>query len=451
MLQVAPARTGTLVMSCAAALVGLMGLSGPATIVPQTAAGLGGGATAPVWIVNALNLGLMGLLLVAGGLADDFGRRRMYLIGITGFAVSTAVAALSTNLATFVVARLVQGGAIAAILAASLGILGHAYPAGPGRGSATRFYGSSVGLSVVLGPPLAALVMPLTGWRGVYWVLAGLAVLVGAAAWRLVPESRAKARRRVDLGGLLTLVAGLAALAVGVTEGRYGWGQPVVIASFVAAVVLLAAFVAIERRHREPLLDLELFRRPLFLVSLGGSLVTGIVIVGLMTYLASLLQLAGRLTIGGTAVFLAYWAIVAFLSSLLAGRIKLTSRGQFTLAMVFGAAGILLFYGLVERWSVPQAALAATMLGIAYGLANSSLSLLAIESVPQHRVSMGAGAGSTARYLGSALGIAVMSVLVGGNGQADGADISILAFAVLAMLTAMAVPLAAKLMTSRRG
>ncbi|NUR90508.1 MAG: hypothetical protein HOY71_41070 [Nonomuraea sp.] len=172
---------------------------------------------------------------------------------------------------------------------------------------------------------------------------------------------------------------------------------------------------------------------------------TGVAVVGFMTYLASLLQLAGSLSTMGTAVFFAYWALVAFLSSLLAGRIPLAARGLFTLAMVFGAAGVLLFHGLIDRWSVPQAVLAATILGISYGLANSSLSLLAIESVPQHRVSMGAGASNTARYLGTALGVAVMSVLAGSHGLAGGENVTVLVFAALAILTAIVVPVVARI------
>ncbi len=428
----------TLVVSCAALLLVLINYTVPAVTLPLTAAGLGAGVTGPVWILNGVTLGLSALLLVAGVIADDRGRRRTYLGGMALFAIASAAAAAAPGTAVFVTARVLQGAASAALLAAGLGAVGHAYPAGPERLKATGRYGAMLGLGILIGPLIAAGVTAVAGWRANYWAIAVAAVLLTVLGARLLPESRAQRPRRLDLPGVVTLSLGLAALLTGITEGRLGWTRPIVPIALGLAAVLLLAFTLIERRRPEPLLDLSLLRRPLFAVASGGAFVVGVATIGLMTFLPTVLQLAHGITPFGTALLFGVWSGTSFLVSLQARRVRLGSRALLSLGLLLSAAGYLPLLGVGGAWSPPLAVLGLLIAGIGSGLINAALTHLSIESVPPTRGSMGAGANSTARYVGSALGVAAIASVVGVQGFGAGVDIALLTGAALIALTALA-------------
>jgi len=428
----------TLVVACAAVFLVLLNYTVPAMTLPPTAADLGAGVTGPAWILNGIALGLSALLLVAGVIADEYGRRRTYLAGMALLALSDALAAAAPTTAVFVAARVVQGGASAALLAAGLGAVGHAYPAGPPRLKATGYYGAMFGLGIFVGPFVAAGVTMLAGWRTTYWMIAAVAVLLTGVAARLLPESRAERPRRLDLPGVITLSLGFAALLTGLTEGRLGWTRPLVPIAFGLAAVLLLAFTLIERRRAEPLFDLGLLRRPLFAVATGGALVSGITIISVMTYLPNVLQLAHGFPPIGTAVLFGVWSGASFVVSLQARRVRLGSRAQFALGLALSGVAYLPMLGVGDHWSAVPVVLGLLVGGVGSGFINAALAHLAIESVPPAQGSMGAGANNTARYVGSALGIAAMASIVGAQGLGPGIDIVLIASAAVLAVTTLA-------------
>lgn len=243
----------TLVVSCAAVLLVMINYTVPAVTLPLTATELGAGVTGPAWILNGIALGLSALLLVAGVVADEYGRRRTYLAGMLLLALAGVSAAIAPGTAVFVTARVLQGAASAALLAAGLGAVGHAYPAGPRRLKATGYYGAMFGLGIFLGPFIAAGITTVAGWRVTYWAIAVVVVLLAVLGARLLPESRAERPGRLDLPGVITLSLGLAALLTGLTEGRLGWTRPIVPIAFGLAAALLVAFTLIERCRTEPM------------------------------------------------------------------------------------------------------------------------------------------------------------------------------------------------------
>jgi MFS family permease len=448
-VRTAPPSTsvGTIsALACSGALLVLINYTVPAVTVPAAASALGSGPTGPAWILNAVTLGLSAMLLIAGGLADDHGRRRAYVIGTWALAAGSLLAASSVTTWMFVAARLVQGAASAAMLASSLGILGHAVPSGPDRVRATARYGAMLGLGIAIGPVLSGALAAAWNWRAVYLLLAVVAVPLAVTATRLLPESRSEVRRARDLPGTITLGLGTAALLTAITEGRLGWGRPIVLGAFALAVILLTAFVLIEIRRRDPLIDLRLLRRPLFRVSTGGGFVTGLAVIGPMTYLPTVLQLSHGLTPLDTAWLFCVWSVTAFLTSLQSRRLRLSPRAVLALGLLLSAAGSLPLLGVAGHDPMWAAAVAGLLVaGVGSGLINASLTHLAIESVPRHNISMGSGAGNTFRYLGSALGVAGMAGVVGSLGLPDGTYVTVLACATLATVTAVTV-----LLTLRR-
>ncbi|WP_346102869.1 MFS transporter [Nonomuraea maheshkhaliensis] len=428
----------TLAVASSAPLLVMASFTLPMVTLPQISRSLGAGPTGPVWILGSIALGLASLLLVAGGLADDYGRRRVLVTGTGVLAASSVAAALSTSIAEFVLARLVQGGASAAMLAASLGIVGHAYPAGSERVRATGRYGAMIGLGTLAGPLVSGLGYSVMSWRATYWLMGLAALLLTLVSARVLRESGGMVPRRFDLPGVVLLSLGIAALVAGVTEGRVGWSRPVVPVAFALAAALIAAFVAVERRRREPLLDLRLFGRAEFLVATAGALVVGVAIVGLIGYLPTVLEAAHGLTPLDAGLLLSVWAGLSFVSSLLARHVRLGTAARLALGFGLSAAGFTGLLATGASLSLPLVVAGLAVSGVGSGLINSSITHLAIESVPAHRVSMGSGASNTARSFGSSLGSAGMAASVGGFGLAQGTAVAVGACVALTGVAALA-------------
>jgi MFS family permease len=420
-------------------LITLMNYCAPMTTLPQTVAGLGAGLTGQTWILNGIVLGLAALLLTVGSLADDYGRKRVFLIGAGLFAVSGAVAALATGTLVFVLARVVQGGASAALLATSLGIIGHTFPAGPRRAHATALWGAMLGLGIALGPTVSGALADVWSWRLSYGVFAVAAALLIPIAVLVLEESRAAETRALDPAGVVTLSVGLTALLAAITEGRVGWVRPSVVVLLVVAAVFLAGFVVVERRGRAPMLDLGLLRQPMFVLATGGALITGLSVIGLMSYFPTVLQAAQGFGPTSSAAIFGVWSGMSFLAALQSRRLPVSPRMQLAIGLVLCAVGDLVLLGIAVTWSWPRAVAGLVVAGIGSGLTNAALAGLAIASVPAGRASMGSGANQTARYIGASVGVAlVIAIVAAASGPDHDAATGLNAAIVVAALIAVA-------------
>ncbi|MFD0151650.1 MFS transporter [Streptomyces sp. NPDC055721] len=432
----APARTrrtrpaATLAVTGAATAVALMNYTAPMLTLPDTAAAFGTPDSARAWLLNGTPLGLAVLLLVAGSLADAHGRRRVFLLGTLALGVTTGLGAFAGSTLTFTLARIAQGAASAAVLAGSLGLLADAYPSGRDRIRATGIWGASVSGGIALGPLLAG-ALSLVDWRLAYEVL-GLAALVTAAAGAraLGPDTAERPRQaRPDIPGALALGLALAALLTALTLGRDGWLRAPVGLLFLAAAVLTAVFVAIEHRSRTPMVDLALLRRPAFLASTLGALFTGLAVIGLFSVVPALLQSGAGMSPLGAAGLFVLWSGTAFVVALQARRLatRLSAAYQLTLGFTLSATGVLaLLGGLEGPW--PRLLPGLLVAGAGSGLLNAALPRLAVDSVPPERAAMGSGANNTARYIGSAAGVALTLALT-----TAGPDAALLVSAGLAL------------------
>jgi MFS family permease len=338
----------------------------------------------------------------------------------------------------FVGGRIVQGAASAALLATGLGIIAASFAPGPHRARATGIWGAMLGLGIALGP-IASAGLAAADWRLWYWAAAVAAVLLGAAAFSL-PESRAARPRGLDLPGLATLSLGVGALVAAITWGRTGWTRPAVLALSAAAAVLLAAFAAIEARRRKPMLDLGLFRRPAFLLSITGALVTGLAVIGIMSYLATMMTLVMGLSPVVSALVLAIWSGLSFAAALHARRLpaRLPAGRLLGAGLALSAAGEFAMLGLAPHTHWWRLVPGLVVSGIGSGVANAMLARLSVESVPADRASMGTGANNTARYVGASVGVAIVGAIATGSGAgpsalAHGTNVAMLVSAVVAL------------------
>ncbi|MEU8799994.1 MFS transporter [Spirillospora sp. NPDC048819] len=438
-----PGTAVALAVPAAATLLALMNYTAPMAALTDTARGLHADPTAQIWLMSSISLGLAAALLAVGSLADDHGRRRVFLIGAAMLAASSVACAVAPNAAVFVAGRIVQGAASAALLATGLGIIAASFGPGPRRAYATGVWGAMLGLGVAVGPIASAGLAEAGDWRLWYWAAAVGSVLLGGAALRL-QESRAERPRGLDLPGLLTMCLGVGALVTAITWGRLGWTRPVVGALFAAAAVLLAAFTLIETRRQEPMIDLGLLRRPAFLLSISGAMVTGLGVIGIMSYLPTMMTLVMDISPFVAALVLVFWSGLSFLASLQARRLPARfSAGRLLGAgLALCAAGQFAMLGMApqDHWGrlVPGLIVA----GLGGGLSNAMLARLAVDSVPADRASMGTGANNTARYVGASVGVAIVGAIATGSGTgvselAHGTNVAMFVSAVIAMAGAL--------------
>lgn len=435
-----PRPTATLALTSAATAVTLMTYTAPMVTLPDIAVALHTPLSAQAWLLNGTPLGLAALLLVAGSLADDHGRRRIFVAGTLALGLTTVLGAFASTTWLFTLARIAQGAASAALLASSLGLLVHAFPTPAGRLRATGVWGAFVSGGIAVGPIVAG---AIPNWRLAYVVLGAAALVVAALSARMLSESRAPRGGRPDLAGAVAFGLALVALIAALTLGRDGWLRAPVGLLLLASVALLALFVAVERRTATPMIDLGLLRHPRFLASASGGLFTGLAVIGLFSFLPALLQQTLGLSAMDTAWLFLLWSGLSFAVALQARRLsgRVPPRLQLALGFALHATGVLAMLGAVDAGSWVRLLPGLVLAGVGSGLLNAALPLLAVESVPAERAAMGSGAQQTFRYVGSCAGVALTIAIAtsSGGGLARGADVAMGVSAGLAMVAAVSV------------
>ncbi|MER6082602.1 MFS transporter [Streptomyces sp. NPDC001833] len=432
--------TATLAVTSIATALTLMAYTAPSVTLVDTATALHTSPSAQAWLINGTPLGLAAALLVAGSLADDYGRRRIFITGTLALGLTTLLGAFTTATWQFTLARLAQGMASAALLASSLGLLVHAFPAPRDRLRATGIWGACVSGGIAVGPALSG---ALPDWRQVYGLLGVATLLVGAIGFRMLTESRSPRGGRPDLFGAATFGAAQVALVAALTLGRDGWLRLPVGLLLLATAALLALFAAVERRTATPMIDLSLLRKRRFLASLAAGLFTGLGVISLFSFLPTMLQRTLGLSPMLTAWLILLWSGISFAVALQTRRLadRVTTRAQLSLGFALHAVGVLAMLGAIDAGSWHRLLPGLIVAGVGSGLLNAALPLLAVESVPTARVAMGSGAQQTLRYVGSCAGVALTIAIVAGTagGPARGADVAMVVSAGLAVVGAVGV------------
>jgi EmrB/QacA subfamily drug resistance transporter len=364
------------------------------------------------WIVDSYAMVFAGLLLVGGTLADRFGRKRFFLIGLTVFALGSIGAALSGSVTTLIAFRALMGAGAALTIPTSLAIINDMFRDPGERARAIGVWAGTIGLGIAIGPIAGGLLLSRFWWGSIFFVNVPIACIGFLGAALVVPDSKNPHVQRPDPVGAALSIAGLGLLLWAIIEGpTRGWTSGTVVGTGLASLVVLAAFVVWESRSTHPMLKLEFFRDRRFSVALAGECLAVFGLMGALFLSTQLLQfdlgyspLQAGLRILPIAVMVVVGAAVSPVAARLVG-IKFTVAA----GLVSIAAGL---------WQVSASSrfdttygdvvLGLLLIGLGAGLMLPTATNSVIGSVPQGDSGMGSASNTVALQVGGALGVAVM-------------------------------------------
>ena len=362
------------------------------------------------WVLDAYALTLAALLLTAGSLADLYGRRMVFAIGIAVFTAGSLLCGLATDPLFLILARGFQGIGGAIMFATSLALLANAFQ-GRDRGTAFGVFGAVTGVAVAVGPVLGGVLTSDISWRWIFFVNIPIGVVALVITLVKLDESRNPSGAKSDWLGFLTFSAGLAALVFAMIRSTAdGWTSVVVVWSLIGSGVLLAAFVAAELLQDAPMLDFSLLRKPTFTGGLLAAFAINGSLFSLLTYLILYMQNVLGLSAVGTGVRFLVLTGALFFTAGLAGRLTNRMPVKWLIApgFVLVGIGLVLMHGITLSDSWTHLIAGLLIAGIGAGFINVPLASTAVGVVEPQRAGMASGINSTLRQVGTATGIAAL-------------------------------------------
>ena len=411
-----PAHTRTLVLLTMSlgVLIAQVDTSVVNLAVKQIGASLHADVSMLQWVVDAYNLVYASLLLTAGGLADIFGRRRIFVFGIVLFTIGSLVCGLAPNATVLVIGRGIAGLGAALEIPTSLAILTVAYPDTRERTRALGVWASCNGIAFVIGPTLGGVLVDAAGWRSIFLLIVPICVVALALALTAVPESKDPKGRKLDVPGQVLAIVALGALSLGVIEGpHWGWGSAYSVLSFAIALVAAMLFFRGQAKSDDGLVPLPLFKSSVFSASL---VVAAAMTFGMyaMLFLTPLYLQAGRGSSALAAGFELLPMSVAFvIVSQLSGRIanSFGPRLPMTAGMTFMGTGLFMLALIPLIDSFALIATAFLIIGCGLGLNTAPVNAVAVANVAAARSGTASGLVNTARMVGATLGVAVLGAV----------------------------------------
>jgi EmrB/QacA subfamily drug resistance transporter len=371
------------------------------------------------WIINAYTLSFAVLLMTASALGDRFGRRRLFLAGLSLFTVMSAACALAPSIGWLIAARAVQGAGSAMIMPHAMALLSAAYPPQK-RAKALGIFSGVTGLAILGGPMIGGVVVQSLSWPWIFWLNVPIGLVVIPLARTRIDESRGRPAR-LDAGGVVLVTAAALGLVWGLVRGNTaGWGSAEVLGPLVGGVAATAAFVAWERRTPEPMLPLRLFRSRAFTAGNAAGFAMYASIFGAAFFLAQYFQTVWHYGPLGAGLRLAPWTVtlslVAPVAGALAGRVG--DRALITVGLSLQAAGFA-WIALVAREHLGYAAIVAPLVlaGCGVSMAMVAAQNCVIGAVPPADLGKASGTFNTLRQLGGTFGIAILAAVFTSTGS----------------------------------
>ena len=365
------------------------------------------------WTVDAYLVVLASLLMLSGSMADRFGRRRTFQLGLVIFTLGSLLCSLAPGLIWLVVFRMIQAVGGSMLNPVAVSIIRNTFLDPKERAQALGAWGAVIGISLALGPVVGGILVHNVGWQSIFWVNIPVGVAAIALTARFVPESRADHPRRLDPIGQMLVIVFLASLTYSIIQGpEAGWGSAQIVVLFALAVVSFGSLVWYERRRFEPLIDVRFFRSTPFS---GATLIAVSAFAAFSGFLflnTLYLQDVRGLSPLDAGLYTLPMAAMAILASPISGAL-VGRRGPRIPLVLSGCAlaiGSVMLTGLSPTTSFTSLIIAYLIFGFGFGLVNPPITQTAVSGMPAGQAGVAAAVASTSRQVGQSLGVAVVGV-----------------------------------------
>lgn len=388
------------------------------TALPSIRADLGGGLQDLEWTVNAYTLTFAVLVMFGAALGDRFGRRRMFVLGLSIFTVSSAAAALAPGMGELIAARVLQGFGAAIVLPLTLTLLSAAVPA-ERRGAAFGIWGAASGIAVATGPLIGGTLTEHLSWQWIFWINVPVGLILIPLAWLRLGESHGP-NPSLDIPGTLLVSGGLFGVVFALVRGNTdGWSSAPILTGFIVGAALLPAFVMYELRATQPMLPMRLFRSRAFSLINVASLLMFLGMFGAIFLLSQYLQTVGGYSPMEAGVRMLPWTAMPMVVGPLAGVLSDRIGGAPVVAagMALNSVGLVLWALAVEP-DVSYGALLPALIvcGTGMGMFFAPSANLVMSTVADHEEGIASGANNAIRELGGAIGVAGLAAVFSAQG-----------------------------------
>ncbi len=370
------------------------------------------------WVIDAYTMVVASLLMLAGSMADRFGRRRVFQLGMALFMLGSLLCSVAPNIHGLVAFRVVQALGATMLNPVAMSIIANTFQEPKARARAIGVWGAVAGVSMALGPVIGGALTESIGWRSIFWVNLPIGAAAMLLAARYIPESKAPRARRVDPVGQLLVLVILATVTYGVIEGPHeGWGSTTIIGLFAAAALSLITLLVYEPRRHEPLIDVRFFRSAPFSSATLIAICSFSAFSGFLFLNALYLQEVRGLSAFRTGLCTLPLALATILCSPLSGRLVGTYGTRPSL-LASGTATVisaLMMTQLTATTPLPFLLLTYVIFGIGFGMVNAPITNTAVSGMPKAQAGLAAAVASTSRQIGASLGVALAGTILAGH------------------------------------
>jgi EmrB/QacA subfamily drug resistance transporter len=389
------------------------------TALPVLRADLHAGLAGLEWTVNAYNLAFACLLLTGAALGDRFGRRRMFVCGLSLFTAASAASALSPDVGVLVFARALQGAGAAIVTPLTLTLISEAFPLHK-RGAAIGLWGGIIGLAVAAGPVLGGAVVSGIDWHWIFWINVPIGLVLIPTATRKLTESHGP-QAQLDLRGLVLAAAGALGVTWGlVRAGTVGWTSGEVVGSLAVGITLVGAFIVWERRAEHPMIPPALFRSRAFAAANGVSFFMYAGLFGALFLMSQLLQNGLGYSPLQAGIRLLPWTFPPMIVAPIAGTLadRYGNRPFMVLGLACQASGYAWVASIAATgMSYLQLGLAFTIAGIGTSFCFPTVANAIMSSVELREAGVASGINSALRELGGVFGVAILASVFAAHGS----------------------------------
>jgi EmrB/QacA subfamily drug resistance transporter len=367
------------------------------------------------WVMDAYTLVVASLLMFSGSMADRFGRRRTFQLGLVLFTLGSLLCSTAGSIDTLILYRALQGLGASMLNPVALSIITNTFHEPKARAHAVGIWGAVAGISMALGQLLGGALTDALGWRSIFLINIPIGIAAVVLTAMYVPESKAPRARRLDPVGQLLVFVALVTLMAAIIEGPHlGWHSALTVGLFVAAALSLVAFLRYESRRREPLLDLRFFHSVPFSAASAIATCAFASFAGFLFLNALYLQHVRGMSAFEAGLCSLPTALMTMFCAPISGRMvgNHGTRPSLSIATASFVLSTLALTQLSDHSSIPLLLLTYAVFGVGLGMVNPAISNTAVSGMPKSQAGVAAAIASASRMVGASLGVAIAGTVV---------------------------------------